>query len=165
MQRGRVLFLKGITISLGVLVLISCIWVLPPLSHYIAIDNPSFAYLRIPVLAGVYMTVVPFLFALQQAFQLLSLIENDYVFTDWAIKTLGNIKFCAVAIIILYGVGLISLFLLNAIHIGFVMIVLTIMLITVVIIFFCVCITRATTLSGTPKIRKRLDDLRCKRWQ
>ncbi|GAF20505.1 hypothetical protein JCM19047_145 [Bacillus sp. JCM 19047] len=111
------------------------------------------------------MTVVPFLFALQQAFQLLSLIENDYVFTDWAIKTLGNIKFCAVAIIILYGVGLISLFLLNAIHIGFVMIVLTIMLITVVIIFFCVCITRATTLSGTPKIRKRLDDLRCKRWQ
>ena len=155
MKDGTVLFLKGVTVFIGIVIALCCIWSLPNLAREAAELNPEFAYLRIPVLAGIYMTAVPFYFALYQAFHLLTLIEKEYAFSEWAVKTLGNIKVCAGAIIGLYALGMAGLFTLNALHPGIALIGGGIMFTTLVIFFFAAVLQGL--LSSALKIKSEND--------
>ncbi len=105
MIRGKTIFLKIAVVVIGMVALVLFIFWLPGLARSTAEMNPDYAYLRYPVLAGVYISAIPFYFALYQALKLLHYIENNNAFSEHAIASLKSIKYCAVAIILLYAVG------------------------------------------------------------
>lgn len=60
--------------------------------------NPDYAHILYPIIAGMYLSVIPFSIALYQAFKLLSYIDKSQAFSELSVKALRNIKFCAITI-------------------------------------------------------------------
>lgn len=58
-----------------------------------------------PLLIGLYLTAVPFLFALHQTLKLLSYIDKNKAFSGLSVKALKLIKYCALVISGLYAIG------------------------------------------------------------
>lgn len=118
MKRGTTTFLKLAIIIIGIVILILFIFWFPWLARNAAEMNPEYAYLRYPVLVGIYFTAIPFYFTLYQALKLLNYIERKNAFSELAVDSLKHIKHCMIAISILYGLGLSFLGLRNALHPG-----------------------------------------------
>ncbi|MEC5424726.1 DUF2975 domain-containing protein [Virgibacillus sp. C22-A2] len=102
MKRGTTLFLKIAVIFIGIPVLALCIVGLPWLANNPV--NPDYAHILYPILIGIYVSVIPFIIALYQAFKLLSYIDKNKAFSELSVKSLKNIKFCAITISGLYVV-------------------------------------------------------------
>jgi hypothetical protein len=98
MKRGSTLFLRGVVVLIGVIVLALCILTSPAL-----IKGQLDEYA--PVLVCLYVSVIPFFFALFQSFKLLNLIDVNQAFSDLAVAALGKIKYSALSISILYALG------------------------------------------------------------
>ncbi|MFL8936825.1 DUF2975 domain-containing protein [Rossellomorea oryzaecorticis] len=81
-------------------------------------ENPEFAYLKLPVLLGLYATEIPFFLALYQAYRLIQSIESGKAFTLEAANTLRMIKICAWVITGIYSAGALFLLLQGALHPG-----------------------------------------------
>ena|SRR5690625_2603184 len=136
MKRGSITLLKVAVFAIGILTLILCIFLLPSLASKAANMNPEFAYLQYPILFGLYVTLIPFFFALYQALKLLKYIEGNNTFSESAVNALGLIKHCASAIIILYLFGIIILGVQSALHPGVAIIGFVILFATIVIFLF-----------------------------
>ncbi|WHY87191.1 DUF2975 domain-containing protein [Neobacillus novalis] len=136
MKRGTVIWLKGTIFVIGIITLVVSIFFLPGLAKEAAEMNPEYAYLRFPVLVGLYATEIPFFFALYQALKLLNYIERDLAFSELAVFSLGFIKKCAFTIIILYVIGIFMLAIQNALHPGIAIIGIVIVFATLVISLF-----------------------------
>jgi hypothetical protein len=102
MKRGSTLFLKMAVFLIGTPVLALCIFGLPWLANNPV--NPDYAHILYPILIGMYVSVIPFFVALYQAFKLLSYIDKNQAFSELSVKSLKNIKFCAITISGLYMV-------------------------------------------------------------
>jgi hypothetical protein len=100
MKRGTTLFLKIAVILIGIPILALCIFGLPWLANNPA--NPDYAHILYPILIGMYISAVPFYFALYQAFKLLCYIDKNKAFSQISVKALKNIKYCAITISALY---------------------------------------------------------------
>lgn len=100
MKRGSTNILRAAIILIGLLILALCIFALPA-----GISSDEVGYYR-PILFGMYISVLPFFYALHQAFKLLGYIDKDRIFSDASVRVLGNIKYCAVAISGLYAAGM-----------------------------------------------------------
>ncbi|MGE8205521.1 DUF2975 domain-containing protein [Heyndrickxia sp. NPDC080065] len=118
MKQGSITSLKVALFLIGFIILSLCIFALPSLASYAAKMNPEFSYFKYPVLYGLYMTAVPFFFALYQAFKLLTCIESNNAFSEIAVGALSRIKYCAATVVILYVLGIFMLGLQNALHPG-----------------------------------------------
>jgi len=105
-KRGTTLFLKIAVIMIGIPVLALCIFVVPEIANYAVVLYPDMTYLKYLVFIGLYVTAIPFYFALYQAFKLLNYIDKGTAFSDSSIKALKTIKHCAITISILYVVGM-----------------------------------------------------------
>ncbi|API91399.1 MULTISPECIES: DUF2975 domain-containing protein [unclassified Virgibacillus] len=136
MKRGAVTALKAAIFAIGIVVLGLCIFALPSLAKSSAEMFPEFAYLRYPVLLGLYLTAVPFFYALYQAMKLLHFIDNRKAFSDLAVYTLVRIKYCASMISILYVIGMIFLLTQNALHPSIAIMGLVILFSSIVIMLF-----------------------------
>ncbi|WP_264446862.1 DUF2975 domain-containing protein [Bacillus cereus] len=106
MKQGSTLFLKTAIILIGIPVLALCIFLVPNIGNYAAELYPDIAYIKYLVLLNLYATVVPFYFALYQAFKLVSYIDKGNAFSKLSVRALKKIKQCAVTISILYVVGM-----------------------------------------------------------
>ena len=106
MKQGTTLFLKIAVILLGIPVLALCIFLVPEIANFIAELYPESAYLKYLVFIDLYATVIPFYFALYQAFKLLSYIDKSKAFSELSVSALKKIKSCAFSISILYVVGM-----------------------------------------------------------
>ncbi|CAM3976493.1 DUF2975 domain-containing protein [Mesobacillus zeae] len=106
MKRGTTLFLKIAVIIIGIPVLALCIFLVPEIANYASELYPDITYLKYLVLIGLYVTAIPFYFALYQAFKLLSYIDKNKAFSELSVKALKNIKNCAITISILYVAGM-----------------------------------------------------------
>ncbi|MBE9917051.1 DUF2975 domain-containing protein [Paenibacillus donghaensis] len=113
MIRSKTTFLKLAVVTLGIIALLLCIYWLPGYAKNVAETNPDYAYLRYPVLIFVYITAVPFYMALYQALKLLHYIESKNAFSELAVESLKHIRYCAIAIIALYVIGVIFLWFQN----------------------------------------------------
>jgi hypothetical protein len=100
MKRGTTLFLKIAVILIGIPILALSIFGLPWLANNPA--NPDYAHILYPILIGMYISAVPFYFALYQAFKLLCYIDKNKAFSQISVKALKNIKYCAITISALY---------------------------------------------------------------
>ena len=114
MKRGSTLFLRIAIILLGLPILVVCILGLSrldPNSPYWQL--PELANLQYPLLIGMYAAMIPFFVALYQALKLLSFIDKNKDFSELSVKALRNIKYCAIAIIIVYVLELPFLYILT----------------------------------------------------
>ncbi|PSL40213.1 Protein of unknown function (DUF2975) [Planomicrobium soli] len=114
MDRGSTLFLKAAIFLIGVPVLAVCIFGfsrLHPDSPYWAL--PELENLQYPILIGMYLAMIPFFIALVQTLKLLTYIDKNEAFSELAVKALRNIKYCAIAISIMYVLEMPFLYLLT----------------------------------------------------
>ncbi|HSO58940.1 MAG TPA: DUF2975 domain-containing protein [Paenisporosarcina sp.] len=109
MKRGSTIFLKIAVFLIGSPVLALGIFGLYWLPNNPV--NPDYAHILYPIVIGMYVSVIPFFFALYQAFKLLSYIDKNQAFSELSVRALKNIKFCAITISSLYVVILPFVFL------------------------------------------------------
>ncbi|WP_237980112.1 DUF2975 domain-containing protein [Bacillus thuringiensis] len=106
MKQGSTLFLKTAIILIGMPVFALCIFLIPNIGNYAAELYPDIAYIKYLVLINLYATVIPFYFALYQAFKLVSYIDKGNAFSKLSVRALKKIKQCAITICVLYVVGM-----------------------------------------------------------
>lgn len=104
MKRGTTLFLKLAVLLIGVPILALCIFGIPWLANNPV--NPNYAGGLYPIVIIMYVSVIPFIVALYQAFRLLSYIDKNEAFSLMSVKSLKTIKYCAIVISSLYFVML-----------------------------------------------------------
>lgn len=104
MKRSSTLFLRGAVILIGTTVAAFCILTSPALLRG-QLDEYA------PVLTGIYLSAIPFYFALYQAFMLLNYIDRNHAFSDVSVAALKKIKYGALALSGVYTAGLPYLFL------------------------------------------------------
>ncbi|MED2252770.1 DUF2975 domain-containing protein, partial [Bacillus thuringiensis] len=86
----------------GIAVLALCIFLVPEMANFVANLYPNIAPIKYLVFIVMYGAAVPFYVALYQAFNLLQYIDENTAFSELSVKSLKNIKRCAVTISGLY---------------------------------------------------------------
>lgn len=99
-MKFEILFLKIAVVLMSIPVLALCILGLPWLVNNPV--NPTYAQILYPILAGLYVSVIPFFIALYHAFRLLNYIDQNEAFSESAVEAIKNIKLCAIAFSTLY---------------------------------------------------------------
>lgn len=109
MKRGTTLFLKIAVILIGIPVLALCIFLLPQIANEAneAVQKGSkWAYVVYGILVVMYVSILPFYFALYQSFNILGYIDKNLAFSELSVKALKKIKNSAITISCLYVVAL-----------------------------------------------------------
>ena len=109
MKRSSTLFLKVAVILIGLPVLALCLFLLPQIAaeaNEAAERGSDVAYVVYGILLVMYVSAIPFYFALYQAFNLLSYIDKNQAFSDLSVIALKKIRNCAITISGLYVVAL-----------------------------------------------------------
>lgn len=99
MKQGSTLFLKAVICLLGLVALAVCIII-----GGVTVSGNAGVYLPISVV--VFLTAIPFFFALYQGLLLLRYIENGTAFSEISVKAIQKIKYCAFTISVLYAAGM-----------------------------------------------------------
>lgn len=133
MSKWLVGILKASLIIIGIAILLLCIYWLPAMAERSVELFPEVAYLKYPILIGIYLTCIPFYLAIYESFKLLVLIGKDNVFTQDACKSLRVVSFSSIAVSVLYVIGLVILMVENAMPPG-------LFLLGIAIIFACIII-------------------------
>ena len=121
--------LKISVVLIGVGVLGLLIFWLPNIAKDFAISDHEYAYLRYPLLIGIYGTAIPFYIGVYHSFNLMNLIEKDGAFTEKACKSLGAISISSVLVMAIYIIEIVFLNINRGLHPG-------IFLFGVLVIFF-----------------------------
>lgn len=98
-------FLRFFILLLVGVVLVFCIFVFPSAWEVSSLEFPSASYALKLIVIGLYVTVVPFIIGLWEAFRLLKYIDNDLIFSELFLKSLKRIKICAYIISVMYLIG------------------------------------------------------------
>lgn len=102
MKQGSTLILRAAVILLGLIVLAVCIFGLPQLISSEVKGDFDYG----PIFVGMYVTAIPFFFALYQTLKLLSYIDKNAAFSKASVKALKNVKYCALVISALFAAGM-----------------------------------------------------------
>jgi hypothetical protein len=114
MNRGSTIFLRLVISLIAVAALAVCIFPLPRMIAKEAAKTPDTAWQIYLFLAGAYLQAVLFLFALFQAFKLLSYIDGNKTFSESSVKALRHIKHSAIGIGVLMVIGVVWVLVLSA---------------------------------------------------
>ncbi|GAF11096.1 membrane protein [Bacillus sp. JCM 19046] len=128
--------LRTTIILIGIIILVASIFYLPYLANETATNFPEYAHLKYPILIGLYLTLLPFNYALYQSLKLLTHIKRNQVFTVLSTKALRMIRNSAFIIIGIYLLGGLFLFIQNALHPGIILLGLVIVFTSTVICAF-----------------------------
>ena len=99
MKEGSTLFLKSVIYLIGLVVLGICVII-----GGVTISGNAGMYL--PMLAIMFITAIPFFFALYQGLLLLRYIDNNTAFSESSVTAIKNIKYCAFTISTIYAAGM-----------------------------------------------------------
>lgn len=102
MKRGSTHFLRFVIFLIGAGVLALCIFALPAMWKGGSEEFPAASRALLLIMIGLYATAVPFFVGLWQTLKLLTYIDQNKAFSEWSVKALKNIKYCAIAITVLY---------------------------------------------------------------
>lgn len=92
-------FLRGVVILIGLIVLALCIFALPA-----GIMSDQTGMYK-PILASLYVPAIPFFYALYQALRLLDNIDNNQAFSEKSVDAFRRIKYCAGIISGIFALG------------------------------------------------------------
>lgn len=139
MKKGSTKFLRVVLILMAVVVAVAMLW-FPQTEGRNKNSDALSLYFNDPFLAYIYLGTIPFYFALFQAFKLLGYIEQNKAFSPASVKTLRNIKYCALVIIGLMVGAIVWVRIMSSVSgddpAGFIAIGIVILFITVVIATF-----------------------------
>jgi hypothetical protein len=110
MKQVSTLFLKATLFVMGAAVLAFCIFAIPAIGNGVGEEWPHLSYLKYPILIGGYVSALPFFIALYQAFKLLNYIDKNTAFSPMSVQALKYIKYCGIAMSVLYVAGMPILF-------------------------------------------------------
>ena len=99
MKKSSTLFIKLVISLIGIVVLVL-------ITVFTISVVSDWGGLFLPILIIMYVTAIPFFFALYQTLKLLRYIDKNIAFSELSIKALRNIKYCAITISVLYVVGM-----------------------------------------------------------
>lgn len=99
MKHGSTLFLKAIITLIGVAVFALCIFLI-----YTLLTQKIGGYF--PIVIGVIVAAIPFFIGVYQTLKLLHYIDHNTAFSQLSIRALKIIKYCAIIISALYGIGM-----------------------------------------------------------
>ncbi|MWC29812.1 DUF2975 domain-containing protein [Paenibacillus sp. MMS18-CY102] len=101
MERGSTFILKATLFLIGLAVLALSIFGVPAIGKDAMEAFPdNWVY---PILIVIYTAGIPFYTALYQAFKLLSYIDRNEAFSELSVSALKKIKYCAIAVSLLYA--------------------------------------------------------------
>jgi Protein of unknown function (DUF3036). len=100
MKRYSPIFLKIALLIIGIPVLALCAYGIVWLTHNPV--KPEYAHIIYPIMAGLYVSSIPFYLVLFKAYQLLCYIDSNKAFSQISVHALKYIKYCAAAISVLY---------------------------------------------------------------
>lgn len=100
MKQGSTLILKLAVVVLGLIVLGICVFALP-----VGISSSEAGDYR-PIFWGLYVTALPFFFALYQTLLLLGYVDKNKAFSKLSVNALNTIKYCALVISALFLAGM-----------------------------------------------------------
>lgn len=106
MKHVSTLFLKAVLVVIAIAVIVIPAMILPHV--WPGSINPAyttFMNAAYPGVFGIYATIIPFLFALSQAFRLLQNIDRNDAFSESSVKALNAIKLSAIAMTLLYALA------------------------------------------------------------
>ena len=99
MKKSSTLFLKLVISLIGIAVLALCFL-------FTSEVTKAGDALFLPILIIMYVTAIPFFFALYQTLKLLGDIDKNIAFSELSVKALRNIKYCAITISAVYVAGM-----------------------------------------------------------
>jgi len=99
MKKSSTIFLKAVTVLIGIVVLF--IMIRFPLTEGRAVNLDLFSIYSDPLIVYGYLASIAFFVALYQAFKLLGYIGQNKVFSLSSVKALRTIKYCAIVLGIL----------------------------------------------------------------
>lgn len=102
MKQGSTIFLRGVVLIIGLAALAVCIFALPYLIGQELKGDFDYGF----IFVGMYVSAVPFFFALYQALRLLDYIDRNQAFSQRAVDALKRIKHGAFTISALYALGM-----------------------------------------------------------
>lgn len=102
MKQYPTTFLKIAVILIGIPVLALCIFGLIRVVNNPV--NPDYARMLYPFLTGIYVSAIPFYYALYKAYRLLNYIDDNKAFSQISVNALKSIKHCANTISSVYVV-------------------------------------------------------------
>lgn len=88
--------MKSVIVLLGLVALGVCIII-------VGVSVSGNAGMYLPVLIGIFITAIPFFFALYQGIMLLRYIEQNTAFSAASVKAIQTIEYCAFTISALYA--------------------------------------------------------------
>jgi hypothetical protein len=97
MKRGSTVFLKVVLVCIAIGVLVGLIRF--PQTEGRAAHLDLISIYKDPFIIYIYIASIPFFVGLLQAFKLVGYVDKNKIFSKAAIKAVGNIKYCALAII------------------------------------------------------------------
>ena len=133
-ERGGTLFLKAAIFLMGIVVLALFMFWLPWVANDFAVKNVEYAYLKYPLLIGIEITLIPYLYALYHGFKLLINIDRNNAFSQKSVKSLSFIKYCAAIISAWYVIGFFFVISQDAGNPG-------VLLLALIIIFACLIVS------------------------
>ena len=114
MNRGSTIFLRIVISLIAIAALAVCIFPLPRIVAQEAAKTPETAWLVYLFLVGAYIMALLFLFALYQAFKLLTYIDGNKAFSELSVRALRHIKHSAITISLLMVAGIAAVMVLSA---------------------------------------------------
>lgn len=114
MNRGSTIFLRLVISLIAIAALAICVFPLPRMIAKEAAKTPDTAWQIYLFLAGAYLQAALFLFALFQAFKLLSYIDANKAFSESSVRALRHIKHSAIGIGVLMVTGVVWVLVLSA---------------------------------------------------
>lgn len=128
--------LKASLVIVSIIILMLCIFWLPYMARHTVELFPEVAYLKYPILFGIYLTCIPFYIGIFETFKLLRLIEKEDAFTEDASKSLRVITLSAICVVALYIMGIVYLDIENTLPPGLALLGLTIIFAAFIIAVF-----------------------------
>lgn len=106
LKKTSTLFLKVVLFSIAALILLGLLWFPQVEGRNTLATNRLLIYFNDPFLAYVYLGSLPFFIGIYQAIRLLGLIEQNKAFTLSAVKTLRNMKYSALGLMVTIGAAM-----------------------------------------------------------
>lgn len=110
MKQGSTWFLRLAIIGIGLIALAFCIFVIPAFSKEFSLEFPQIAYLKYPIVIGMYAAAIPFYVMLYQGLMMLRYIDKNTAFSEASLRALQHIKRSAITIGIIYSLSVPAFF-------------------------------------------------------
>jgi len=120
----------------GLVILLLCVFAVPYEANRTAEIFPEYAHFKIPVMVFLYITALPFYAGLYQAMKICREILQGNEFTHQNVTSLVRISQFAFSEVVLYFIGAVTLFVLNMLHPGILLLVLAIISVAAAIAIF-----------------------------